>query len=183
MSDAVKAGVDAAKDGAKALKSPAGKSLLKGAGRVAGKVMMVGSVVDTAKDLKKGKLATAATDAAYLLPGVGIVAGLGLAGLQATGVTDKLDKKISKVLKPGSEVSSKYAGSHKLEKTGKEMAAKGENKFNIAHKLMDGYKNLGKGGIGTAVAIGAAMFAVLGGLTGIDKQKSSYKEQEGPSLG
>lgn len=176
-SSVAKAGKNAIEAGGKVLHSPAGKLL--------GKAMVVGSVVDTAKDLKKGKYATAATDAAFLLPGVGWAAGLGLAGLQATGVTDKLDKKISKTLKPGSEVSSKFAGSHKMEEKGREMAAKGENKFNIAKSLMDGYKKLGAGGVGTALAIGAALIAALSSITGggADKQASAFKQNEGPSLG
>lgn len=176
-SSVAKAGKTAIEAGGKVLHSPAGKLL--------GKVAVVGSVVDTAKDLKKGKYATAATDAAFLLPGVGFAAGLGLSALQATGVTDKLDKKISKTLKPGSEVSSKFPGSHKLEKTGQEMAAKGENKFNIAKSLMDGYKKLGAGGVGTALAIGAALIAVLSSVAGggADKQAGAFKQADEPSLG
>lgn len=176
-SDAVKAVANVAEKGGKIMNSPAGK--------LVGKAMVVGGVVETAKDLKEGKYATAATDAAFLLPGVGVAAGLGLSALQATGVTDKLDKKISKTLKPGSEVSSKFPGSHKLEKTGQEMAANGENKFNIAKTLMDGYKKLGAGGAGTAIAIGAALLAVLGSVAGggADKQAGTFKQEEGPSLG
>lgn len=176
-SSVAKAGKTAIEAGGKVLKSPAGKLL--------GKAMLVGSVVDTAKDLKKGKYATAATDAAFLIPGVGTAAGIGLAGLQATGVTDKLDKKISKTLKSGSEASSKFAGSHKMEEKGREMASKGEDKFNIAKSLMDGYKSLGKGGAGTAIAIGAALVAALSGAVGdgTSKQNSMFKQVEGPSLG
>lgn len=158
------------------------KSTVKTVGKTLGRANPLIDAYFVSKDIKQKKFATAATDAVGMIPGVGLVGTAAATGLQMTGVTDKLDKQISKGLKPGSAVSSKYPGSHKMEKAGKDAAKAGKNNIGIAKKMMDGYQHMGKGTAKTAVAIGAALYAILTGILAPTKQASMTKHLDGPTL-